>query len=201
MAKFLDLSGATTFANKVKTLLNNKVDKVSGKGLSTNDFTTAYKNKLDDTVSKTVTGQDGAHAMIGLSWNGVKPIFGVDLNTNQGQTRTLVTEQDLANVFKVVRNKKSNAITIAKSGDQACTITGCSLDGYTPVGVVGHRVQNASSGGANSSLCRVYRVQLSGTTVTMNLRNTSTTASAKIELLVDILFIKDGFVSISDLNN
>lgn len=29
------------------TLLPNKVDKVSGKGLSTNDFTTALKNKLD----------------------------------------------------------------------------------------------------------------------------------------------------------
>lgn len=30
----------------VKTLLNNKVDKVSGKGLSTNDYTTTEKNKL-----------------------------------------------------------------------------------------------------------------------------------------------------------
>ncbi|MDE5834439.1 MAG: hypothetical protein K2H26_02845, partial [Ruminococcus sp.] len=29
------------------TAINNKVDKVNGKGLSTNDFTTAYKNKLD----------------------------------------------------------------------------------------------------------------------------------------------------------
>ncbi|MDE6833921.1 MAG: hypothetical protein K2J39_06740, partial [Ruminococcus sp.] len=32
-------------ANTIK--INNKVDKVSGKGLSTNDFTTALKNKLD----------------------------------------------------------------------------------------------------------------------------------------------------------
>lgn len=31
----------------VVSLLSNKVDKVSGKGLSTNDFTTTYKNKLD----------------------------------------------------------------------------------------------------------------------------------------------------------
>lgn len=31
----------------VNTALNNKVDKVSGKGLSTNDFTATYKNKLD----------------------------------------------------------------------------------------------------------------------------------------------------------
>lgn len=31
---------------QLKTLSNNKVDKVSGKGLSTNDYTTAEKNKL-----------------------------------------------------------------------------------------------------------------------------------------------------------
>ena len=32
---------------EVETALNNKVDKVAGKGLSTNDFTNAYKNKVD----------------------------------------------------------------------------------------------------------------------------------------------------------
>ena len=43
----------------VKDSLDNKVDKVSGKGLSTNDFTTTYKNTLDNLSSnldaKTVT--------------------------------------------------------------------------------------------------------------------------------------------------
>ena len=34
-------------SNNINTLLGKKVDKVNGKGLSTNDFTTAYKNKLD----------------------------------------------------------------------------------------------------------------------------------------------------------
>ena len=39
---------ATTYTKtEVDTALANKVDKVNGKGLSTNDFTTAYKNKLD----------------------------------------------------------------------------------------------------------------------------------------------------------
>ena len=33
--------------NLVKTSLNNKVDKVTNKGLSTNDFTNAYKTKID----------------------------------------------------------------------------------------------------------------------------------------------------------
>lgn len=36
---------------KVKALLGNKVDKVAGKGLSTNDLTTALKTSYDGAVS------------------------------------------------------------------------------------------------------------------------------------------------------
>lgn len=47
--KFKPLGSATDGYTKteVEALLNNKVDKVSGKQLSTNDFTAAYKTKLD----------------------------------------------------------------------------------------------------------------------------------------------------------
>lgn len=45
--KYLDYDGLVYYHSKVKTLLGNKVDKVSGKGLSTNDFTTALLNKLN----------------------------------------------------------------------------------------------------------------------------------------------------------
>ena len=38
--------------SEVKTLLDNKVDKVSGKGLRENDFTTALKNTYDAKPSK-----------------------------------------------------------------------------------------------------------------------------------------------------
>lgn len=47
MAKeYLNLSGLTHLVGKILTKLNSKVDAVSGKGLSTNDFTTAEKEKL-----------------------------------------------------------------------------------------------------------------------------------------------------------
>lgn len=39
------------YAATVATQLANKVDKVSGKGLSTNDFTNAYKTKLDSALT------------------------------------------------------------------------------------------------------------------------------------------------------
>lgn len=43
-------SDAFDTLSEVETALNNKVDKVSGKGLSTNDFTNAYKNKVDSAL-------------------------------------------------------------------------------------------------------------------------------------------------------
>lgn len=46
MAKYLDLNGLSYLWDKIKAQLNLKVDKVSGKGLSTNDYTTAEKEKL-----------------------------------------------------------------------------------------------------------------------------------------------------------
>lgn len=52
MSKFLDNDGLLYLWQKIKnkfatiTDLNGKVDKVTGKGLSTNDYTTAEKNKL-----------------------------------------------------------------------------------------------------------------------------------------------------------
>lgn len=42
----VDLSAYMT-TTQINAALNNKVDKVTGKGLSTNDFTNAYKTKLD----------------------------------------------------------------------------------------------------------------------------------------------------------
>lgn len=60
-----------TVVNNIKQLftsLNNKVDKVSGKGLSTNDYTTVEKNKLASLKqslsfeSKVLTGKSGAIA-------------------------------------------------------------------------------------------------------------------------------------------
>lgn len=52
MAKYLDDNGLLYLWQKIKNVfatteaMNGKVDKVTGKGLSTNDYTTAEKNKL-----------------------------------------------------------------------------------------------------------------------------------------------------------
>lgn len=49
--EYLDKSGLTLLINKIKNALGEKVDAVSGKGLSTNDYTSAEKQKLSGIAS------------------------------------------------------------------------------------------------------------------------------------------------------
>ena len=65
--KYTDDNGLLYLIGKIKTLVGTKVDKVEGKGLSTNDYTTQEKTKLatlqnyDDTnISNRVTTLENA---------------------------------------------------------------------------------------------------------------------------------------------
>ena len=62
MAKYLDNDGLIYLWSKIKNLFSGKVDKEAGKGLSTNDYTTAEKNKLAGISS-------GAEANVQSNWN------------------------------------------------------------------------------------------------------------------------------------
>lgn len=59
---FLDKAGATYIVSKLKELIAAKVDKVDGKGLSTNDYTTAEKTKLAGIA-------EGAEVNVNADWN------------------------------------------------------------------------------------------------------------------------------------
>lgn len=48
----LDKTGLAYFWSKIIAKLSTKVDKVDGKGLSANDFTTTYKTKVDNAMPK-----------------------------------------------------------------------------------------------------------------------------------------------------
>lgn len=50
--KYLSYEGLTHLKLLIKAALNGKVDKVTGKGLSTNDFTNELKNTYDNVVQK-----------------------------------------------------------------------------------------------------------------------------------------------------
>lgn len=62
MISYLDKIGLEYFWGKIKSKLSTKVDKVDGKGLSTNDYTTEEKNKLAGIAA-------GAEANVQPDWN------------------------------------------------------------------------------------------------------------------------------------
>ena len=73
--KYLDNNGLLYVIKQIKTWLNGKVAKEEGKGLSTNDFTTAEKNKLKDLSNYTLPTasadtKGGIKVGAGLTMNG-----------------------------------------------------------------------------------------------------------------------------------
>lgn len=56
--KFANLVGDTAVSTQISNAIANKVDKVSGKGLSTNDYTTTEKNKLSGIASGAEVNQN-----------------------------------------------------------------------------------------------------------------------------------------------
>ena len=62
MISYLDKIGLEYFWGKIKSKLSTKVDKVDGKGLSTNDYTTVEKNKLAGIA-------EGAEVNVQSDWN------------------------------------------------------------------------------------------------------------------------------------
>lgn len=79
--------------------------------------------------------------------------------------------------------------TIAGSGTKYGTITiDASKSGYTPIGVLGYDISNASSSGANSSYISVYEARISGSNVSISVRNNHSSAAAKIKVAATVLY-------------
>ena len=119
-ARFAPLSGYNTLSGTVATLgttVENKVDKVSGKGLSTHDFTNDYKDKLDS---------------IGF---GAQPIT-VDSalstsSTNPVQNKVVKAALDTkANASDLILSKTTVTLSSTKwsSKSQSVTISGMTAD-------------------------------------------------------------------------
>lgn len=89
----LSSSSTNPVQNKaVNTALGNKVDKVSGKGLSTNDYTTAEKEKL----AGIATGANKTVVDSGLSDTSTNPVQNKVINTALGTKVDKVTGKGLS---------------------------------------------------------------------------------------------------------
>lgn len=123
-------------------LLNGKVDKVSGKELSTNDYTTAEKNKLagiatganktvvDSDISTTSTNPVQSKA-VGLKFQDVdSEISGINsvLNSTADEIATIVNEYGSKNLVdtSLISNSTASGITRKNNGDGSITYSGTS---------------------------------------------------------------------------
>ena len=115
MSKYLDENGLLYFWQQLKLLFAGKVDKVNGKGLSTNDYTTADKNKL----AGIATGAE-VNVLEGVNVNGTAATI-----TNKVAAITVPTKtSDLTN--------DSNFVT--SSAVPTATTTTPKMDGTAAVG-------------------------------------------------------------------
>lgn len=99
--KYLDENGLTYYHSKVKALLAGKVDKVDGKGLSTNDYTTNEKNKLSNIAAGAEVNQNAfSNVVVG------ETTIAADSKTD---TLTLTAGSNIT----LTPNSTSDTITIA----------------------------------------------------------------------------------------
>ena len=101
--EYLDKAGATLLVQKTKAELAKKVDAVDGKVLSTNDYTTAEKNKLAGIAS-------GAQ---------VNAITTVKVNTNTRRQQSCKRNHTNQNLAAYKRQRISDCVT-SKIRNQYC---------------------------------------------------------------------------------
>ena len=97
----LTLTTQKLINDNINTVLGNKVDKVSGKGLSTNDFSATYKTNVDNLVSSTATTKN-AHVHGNITSDGKVT------TTTTNVSRVLVTDGD---VVKSISKLPSSSVT------------------------------------------------------------------------------------------
>lgn len=92
MAKFLDDNGLLYLWSKIKTLVSGKVDKVDGKGLSTNDLTATLKSNYDAAYSHSQSTHAPTNAerntIVGIQKNGAD----VTVDSNRKANITVPTK-------------------------------------------------------------------------------------------------------------
>lgn len=134
------MSIKTSFSNLcavLKEMLDSKVGKVSGKGLSTNDFTTAYKTKLDGIA----TGANKITVDSALSTTSTNPVQGKVIAEKIGTIETNVSaaattagnaaaaaaavKKDLANYYKKTETYSQAEINNKISAIPKFSITVC----------------------------------------------------------------------------
>lgn len=92
--------------------------------------------------------------------------------------------------LKVVLSKLNNIEVEANSGPHYADIT-IGEDGYIPLGIVGWRIADASTGGANTSRPTVYQAYMVSSTTARIAYRYDHTSAGKFSVYVYVLYQKD----------
>lgn len=115
---------------------------------------------------------------------------GVTYNIKDAAGRTTAANAAVASTYLSVQTKSIDNQTIAAGSATTLTID-VSRSGYTPLGVVGVQIANASSSGTRYQYCHEYGWYFSSTNTIIALRNYYPNAAAKIKASVHILYRKN----------
>ena len=111
----VDKETFNTAIQGINNTLNTKVDKENGKGLSTNDFTTSYKNQVDNSVDKN-TFNENIQTLNNSLNKKVDKIEGKDLSTNDftdaylNQIKNSVNKDVFNENITVLSNQLANKV-------------------------------------------------------------------------------------------
>lgn len=146
------LVGDTAVSTQITNAVANKVDKVSGKGLSTNDYTTAEKNKLsgiDAGANKTIVDNV-------LSTTSTNPVQNKVVNTAISNLNTLVGD-------KSVSSQISTAIASKADTGHTHTKSEVGLGNVDNTADADKSVKYATSAGSAASVTGVVNIEHGGT--------------------------------------
>lgn len=126
MSKYLDENGLLYFWQQLKALLAGKVDVVSGKGLSTNDYTTTEKNKLSGIASGAEVNQN--------AFSNVK----VGTTTVAADSKTDTLTLAAGDNVTIEADAAADTVTISAAAP--------AYTGTSPINVNGATISHANSG-------------------------------------------------------
>ena len=132
--KFLDLEALKYYDGKIK---DTYVAKETGKGLSTNDFTDTYKDKVDAADAKTtavVTGEEGAYTLVTATSSTLGAVMvGSTINDTTGYTKVKIDSSGAIYYANAPELSAATGSTLGGVKVDSTTYVPAQGDGYSKV--------------------------------------------------------------------
>ena len=186
MAKYLDYDGLLYFYTKLKDLFAGKVDKADGKGLSTNDYTTAEKTKLDG-IAKGAEVNQNAFGKVIVGTTALEADSKVDTLTVSAGANITLTPNAANDTFTIAAKNTTYAeATTAAAGLMSAAdktkldgvATGATANTGTITGVSANGTSVATSGVANIPAATTSKYGVTQLSSATNSTSTSLAATA-----------------------